>query len=508
MPYLVTVQDLEPTGGAVKGTDLVPLYDGDNPLKHVSVDGLGEHFNVNGKADDDLSNVDPLTGREALEVDTRQVSVRGRLSAVDADFNVGLIQGLLDQGYVVVLPDDGGVYPINATLVIGDGTTSLPSTRSGGLVGAGGAIPYGAISTYLIWTGPDSPSTPFVRVNGMVYGLEIRGVGFNCNWKCSGIEILGMRMSHVEDSAISAYTKFAIKIIGRSGSAGQQIIQNAIKRNICETGGDQASHPIDACKALWLDGDYASLNDPWLNVFEGNRFVIGAAINSCARYLGFCDSNVFIRDHYTTGLTPGAGSTGTVYDATGHNGFPAGNHDVSTTNYPGCSVIETVGDKIRVNTFANYGTYDNETVPTHAMLRGVTDTGLVFNGGVQPAEADIQGSAWTAFSPTLSATVGTITTSTAGARYKKIGRTAHLNLIVGVSSVGSATTALLIDGIPAEIAPQDQTIGVAANNSTRAALYALMTSSPSRITVRTQAGAFPLANGENLNISLTFETAS
>lgn len=434
------------------------------------------------------------------------VSVRGALSTTDASFNVRLIQGLLNQGFYVVLPSDGQVYPINQTLVIGNGFAAAPSTIGGGLIGQAGAVSYGALSCYLEWTGPVSPTNPFVLVAGMMYGARVVGVGLNCNFACAGILVNGMRASAIEFNDIAAAIGYGVKIIGNSAAPGGQIIQNRIAFNLCETGGDQADHPVDGYKGLWLDGFITDTNDEWLNIFEGNRWSIVGATNSSAGYFAFCDSNLILRDHFVTALTPGAGSHGITFDATNNDGFPAGMHFVSISCFPDTQVIETSGAHIRANYFSAFGTYDNEAVPTHPKLIGFTDQGLTFNGGIQPLSADIREAAWPAGALTVSDNGGHTTAATTAIHYTKIGRLVHFRISLMLTVVDGSATALILTGLPFTTA--GQCAPVAVNDSTDAVYYAALTPGPTQITIRTTSMGFPGVVGNGLTISGFYEATS
>lgn len=66
--------------------------------------------------------------------------------------------------------------------------------------------------------------------------------------------------------------------------------------------------------------------------------------------------------------------------------------------------------------------------------------------------ADVSAEAWTAFTPTLSQN-GARTLTVQYARYLKLGRIAHVQIMVTATNAGTAANAIIIGAIPAAIAP-------------------------------------------------------
>ena len=83
----------------------------------------------------------------------------------------------------------------------------------------------------------------------------------------------------------------------------------------------------------------------------------------------------FYRCHFNTYKDS---SVGAVFDALDNNLFPCGMafHDCSMVSH---EVWEDSAHTIRKQYFIGFGTYDNEKVPTHPKLIGMTDTGDFFN---------------------------------------------------------------------------------------------------------------------------------
>lgn len=68
------------------------------------------------------------------------------------------------------------------------------------------------------------------------------------------------------------------------------------------------------------------------------------------------------------------------------------------------------------------------------LTTGVTGTLPVANGGTGET-----GTAWTSYTPTVTASAGTFTTVSATGKYKKIGRVVHYNIKVTITTVGTAS---------------------------------------------------------------------
>jgi hypothetical protein len=90
------------------------------------------------------------------------------------------------------------------------------------------------------------------------------------------------------------------------------------------------------------------------------------------------------------------------------------------------------------------GTYPNPTVATNANLTGdVTSAGnaTTYNNTVPVAKGGTgdTGTAWAAYTPTVTCTSGTITTDTPLGRWKNIGKTVYLQVSVTIATLGTCT---------------------------------------------------------------------
>lgn len=94
----------------------------------------------------------------------------------------------------------------------------------------------------------------------------------------------------------------------------------------------------------------------------------------------------------------------------------------------------------------------------------------------------IDQSAWTAYTPTITAQTGTPTTVTATGRYKQIGKTVLLNITVAISNIGTAGSNLIASlpltaavlnftGSSAEVAATAKSGGAAINTNSQTTVF-------------------------------------
>jgi hypothetical protein len=280
----------------------------------------------------------------------------------------------------------GKQYNIATTIQIGDGNgTNVPSTRSGiKLVGTGsGYGPQNPSSTtiQIIDTGASSPYLDkMLSINGSINDVQIEGIKFYGGGANGCLINTGIFMQASCGTRFTSVGIFQYKVVGLWILAGGAPTGNYNVSN--EFHLVTAASTANGHIGLLMDGVYSVSNDTWLSSFYNCRFDTTSSLNATAGYLKFVDSINFHRCHFVGNNTAGvplSGCVGVYFNAVGNNGFPSGIH------FDFCSVLttfvnETASDKIRVNTFTGYGTYDNETIPTHPKLIGYTDQGHPFNG--------------------------------------------------------------------------------------------------------------------------------
>lgn len=297
---------------------------------------------------------------------------------------------------IAALPNRGGTvrlqaksYAISSAINIGNGNGSTASTKTGiRLMGCGGyTAAFGPVPTQIL-AKDNGSSTPYINtmisVNGPIDGVVLEGFQVYCYGSHSsqttgslvntGLLMTSFTSCLVRNVTIEFATIVGLWILGGSGPTGCYNTHNEFHQVNCTS-------TINGHIGLLMNGNYANSNDTWLSSFYNCRFDTNSALNATAAYFQFVDSCSFYRCHMVgnnTGGVPLTGFTGAYFNAVGNDQFPSGLcfHDCSILT---TFVNEDASHHIRINTFINYGTYDNETIPTHANLRGVTDQGHPFN---------------------------------------------------------------------------------------------------------------------------------
>lgn len=297
------------------------------------------------------------------------------------------------------LPNRGGTvrlraktYAVGSTINIGNGnaSTGVASTKTGvRLIGCGGGTNFFGTVPTILQAKDNGSSTPYIQnllsVNGPIDSVYLEGfkiycLGANSSPTTGSLVRVGLFMtsftsSTVKNVTVTFHTNQGLYILGGSGPTGCYNTHNEFHQVNCTS-------TINGHQGLLMDGYYPNSNDTWITSFFNCRWDTNSAINATAAYFRFVDSCSFYRCHMVgnnTGGVPLAGFIGCAFNAVPNDGFPSGMcfHDCSILT---TSVFEDGTHHIRPNTFINYGTADNETIPSHIMLKGITDTGVRFNG--------------------------------------------------------------------------------------------------------------------------------
>lgn len=300
---------------------------------------------------------------------------------------------------IAALPARGGTvrlrgktYAVSGTINVGNGhaATTTPSTQTGiRIIGTGGGTNFfGAVPT-IIQAKDTGSSTPYINilmsVNGPIDSVYLEGFKLYCYGANSspttgslvniGLQMTSFTSSTVKNVTVSFATTEGLYILGGSGSTGCYNTHNQFHQVNCTS-------TINGHVGLLMDGYWPNSNDTWITSFFNCRWDTNSAINATAAYFKFVDSCSFYRCHMVGNNTGGVGLTGCVgayFNAVGNDQFPSGLcfHDCSILS---TTVNEDASHHIRVNTFINHGTDDNEAIPSHPNLRGITDVGHPFNG--------------------------------------------------------------------------------------------------------------------------------
>ncbi len=322
------------------------------------------------------------------------------------------IDALPDAGGTVTLP--GGTYNISSTLTIGDGDAGEKISSQSGvkLIGTGGGFAFNAKApTSLVAVGE---MDAMIHLRGRISDCEISGIQLTGNNKAKTCLYLhsfaGCRFSNL---VAIGFTDVGIKVMAGNAPTGNYNIYNRF-----ESIGVYCLY--DNTTAILFDGDYSVSNDTWLTVFTDCRFDTAQSKNSIGAHFKFVDSISFYRCHFNT---YNDSSTGAVFDALDNHDFPCGMafYDCSMVSH---DVWEDATHTIRKQYFYGFGTYDNERVPTHSKLIGITDTGEFFNmEGVSgmPGQGDVSMGEYA-----LPACGGRVETNSGG-----VGNMIHYNLAAG-----------------------------------------------------------------------------
>lgn len=151
--------------------------------------------------------------------------------------------------------------------------------------------------------------------------------------------------------------------------------------------------------------------------------------------------------------------------------------------------------------------------PTTALLRatsitvGWTGTLAVSRGGTGDT-----GSAWTTYTPSLSAGSGSFTSATATGRYKTIGKTVFLHVRVNITTNGTAAGSVRVSA-PFTAGGSDGSTGDGdqwplvgrESKATGIAILATLVGNSSTLVIQTNAGAYPGADGYVLQVNGSYE---
>lgn len=117
-------------------------------------------------------------------------------------------------------------------------------------------------------------------------------------------------------------------------------------------------------------------------------------------------------------------------------------------------------------------------------------------------------SAWTSWTPTISAATGTITTSSGTGKYTQIGKTVHFYAALTITNNGTGS-GVIISTVPVSGAAADGTSvgGGRAGAVSGKQVNVRIESTGTRFYVLNYDNSYPAASGEILRISGTYEAA-
>jgi len=265
----------------------------------------------------------------------------------------------------------GGIYNLSSALTIGNGNMgTTPSTYNGIKITGTGSGLLSAPPTELIYTGANT-SAYLISINGRISDIDVSGLFLNCGGKCNGVYLGAYGGGRISRLKISNPRITGIALIGGTAPVGNYNIFNKF---------DQIKVDLFTPNSIGLfcDGTYGGgvNNDTWLTTFETLRIeCVAGATNAVCAWFKFIDSVTFTRCHFNSFPEPSA--IGVIFDSLSNDTFPAGlafyDYSIDTMQ-----VYEDATHKIRDNYFYGPGVYDNEVLPTHPRLKGISQTGKTF----------------------------------------------------------------------------------------------------------------------------------
>jgi len=305
--------------------------------------------------------------REENYVNVKWFGAKGDGKTDDTAALQAAISSLGTGGGTVSLP--GGNYAISAPLTIGDGDSGekVSSTHGVKLIGMGGGFSHNVAAATTIKATAEIDNMLVLR--GRISDCEIGGIYFNANNKAKTcLSLNSFSGCYFHNVKAMGFTDIGIKAIAGTAPTGNYNIYNRFESV-------NVTCLSDKTTGILFDGHYGDHNDTWLTVLSDCRFDTAQSENSVAAHFKFVDSISFYRCHFNTYKES---STGAVFDALDNHNFPCGMafHDCSMTSH---DVWEDSTHTIRKQYFYGFGTYDNEQIPTHPKLIGMTDMGDFFN---------------------------------------------------------------------------------------------------------------------------------
>ena len=113
---------------------------------------------------------------------------------------------------------------------------------------------------------------------------------------------------------------------------------------------------------------------------------------------------------------------------------------------------------------------------------------------------------WTAYTPTLAAGSGTLTSAAATGRYTRISNNVSFSIRIAITTNGTAATYITAT-LPVTAFAASQVLSGYHETNTEVMSAVILSGSPSVATIRNSAGEYPGANGAAFVISGTYEAA-
>lgn len=160
---------------------------------------------------------------------------------------------------------------------------------------------------------------------------------------------------------------------------------------------------------------------------------------------------------------------------------------------PGENIVRLVGNQATGTVYNGTPAFNSEV---EILVSGAA--GVVFTQNV--------GISWTAFTPSIASGSGALTTASTTGRYRKNGKTVHIEMVATITANGTGATNIVL-GLPFQASAfpfilSGKDIGVSAKM-----LEGAILASGTTCSVTNYDGTYPAANGSQLVITGTYETA-
>jgi hypothetical protein len=299
-------------------------------------------------------------------LNVKDFGAAGDGSSNDTDAVAAAIAAVANGG-TVYFPT--GTYMIDPdSLVIGDGTNSADSTVQGVSLRGDASAFYNSGGSVLK---ARSAGTSMLGVAGPIEGISIENLTFDCEGVVSnGWTIYSVKNSTFRNFIIRDFTGYGIFASCRTSGATNFASHNIFERFIIYTIG-----LADFGAGVILNGDWADQADWHHCVFMMGTVQVNKGVAGATRGfdLRFCDSISFVEVDVFVSGAGAAGCKGVYFIGDSNADYP------HSCGFYGCSLnnIDTSGT-IGYNYFDTWGTYDGETTPNKAFIKGRTDRGLFF----------------------------------------------------------------------------------------------------------------------------------